>query len=360
MREVNRLICIHCGTRLILAIGGASERVRQAAMRHSDPKLTANVYTDVSHLPTAAAVASLPQMLPDHLRDHYKTEGQGDPQIDPQAADFPCPEVSQADELNETENQSEHPQSKEESRGVTRADSTSQNKAIGSGSWIRTNDGRCNCLISITRAATLTLPPAPRSAVPESRPRGSERRSGLPGAVRARVRGSTKGRPRAGDPLRRAQVAPRRFEGDVCAGEETRRQGRLGRPPLDCSGIAGTRKVPTSSAEAKSVSPSESRNAVSACGNRGSIPTARRQCKHSLRSHGAKIVVSIGSDLAKRQVLFVPAVNSFKVPGFFSNAPLLCDATRRQTGRPFDCKNTVSTLFVVPEPLCDFDQRIRE
>jgi hypothetical protein len=121
----------------LLAIGGASERVRQAAMRHSDPKLTANVYTDVSHLPTAVAVASLPQMLPDHLLSHYSA---ADTQIAPQATDFSCPELSQGDETREGVNQTEHPQNKEESRSVARADSSSQSKANGSGSRIRTYD----------------------------------------------------------------------------------------------------------------------------------------------------------------------------------------------------------------------------
>ena len=72
-------------------------------------------------------------MLPDHLRNRYDSG-------DPQAEDFSCPGLSQADEERAPKDQSEHPENKEEIRGVTRADSTSQKSEIGSGSWIRTND----------------------------------------------------------------------------------------------------------------------------------------------------------------------------------------------------------------------------
>ena len=37
-------------------------RTAQAAMRHSDPSLTANVYTDPKLLDVAGAVASLPDL----------------------------------------------------------------------------------------------------------------------------------------------------------------------------------------------------------------------------------------------------------------------------------------------------------
>ena len=42
-----------------LARHGVSQRLTQELMRHSDPRLTANLYTDVSHLPTFDAVQDL-------------------------------------------------------------------------------------------------------------------------------------------------------------------------------------------------------------------------------------------------------------------------------------------------------------
>ena len=45
-----------------LAQLGVGERIRQAFMRHSDPKLTNGVYTDANQLPTASAVRSLPAL----------------------------------------------------------------------------------------------------------------------------------------------------------------------------------------------------------------------------------------------------------------------------------------------------------
>ena len=41
---------------------GGPLRTAQAAMRHSDPSLTANVYTDPKLLDVAGAVASLPDL----------------------------------------------------------------------------------------------------------------------------------------------------------------------------------------------------------------------------------------------------------------------------------------------------------
>jgi len=43
-----------------LASSGVSQRLAQELMRHSDPRLTANIYTDVTQLPTSAAVNGLP------------------------------------------------------------------------------------------------------------------------------------------------------------------------------------------------------------------------------------------------------------------------------------------------------------
>ena len=43
-----------------LAKQGVSQRLAQELMRHSDPRLTANIYTDTTHLPTFDAVNNLP------------------------------------------------------------------------------------------------------------------------------------------------------------------------------------------------------------------------------------------------------------------------------------------------------------
>jgi integrase len=51
---------IDLGTHLSKA--GVPLRTAQAAMRHSDPSLTANVYTDPKLLDVAGAVASLPDL----------------------------------------------------------------------------------------------------------------------------------------------------------------------------------------------------------------------------------------------------------------------------------------------------------
>jgi integrase len=49
-------LCTH------LARAGVPLRTAQAVMRHSDPSLTANIYTDPTLLDTAAAIASLPAL----------------------------------------------------------------------------------------------------------------------------------------------------------------------------------------------------------------------------------------------------------------------------------------------------------
>ena len=61
-----------------LARQGVSQRFAQELMRHSDPKLTANLYTDASKLPTFDAVEELSWL-------HEKKEK--DTQIDPQKPD---------------------------------------------------------------------------------------------------------------------------------------------------------------------------------------------------------------------------------------------------------------------------------
>ena len=66
-----------------LAKQGVSQRLAQELMRHSDPKLTANIYTDVTHLPTFDAVETLPW--------HSETC----PPIRPPASDFDSHSSSQ-------------------------------------------------------------------------------------------------------------------------------------------------------------------------------------------------------------------------------------------------------------------------
>jgi integrase len=66
--ERNRVVDIHAlrvtfGTHLCAA--GVPLRTAQAAMRHSKPELTANVYTDPALLDVAGAIASLPAFAPD-------------------------------------------------------------------------------------------------------------------------------------------------------------------------------------------------------------------------------------------------------------------------------------------------------
>ena len=65
IHDRSRTIDIHAlrhtfGTHLSKA--GVPLRTAQAAMRHSDPSLTANVYTDPKLLDVAGAVASLPDL----------------------------------------------------------------------------------------------------------------------------------------------------------------------------------------------------------------------------------------------------------------------------------------------------------
>lgn len=66
--ERNRVVDIHAlrvtfGTHLCAA--GFPLRTAQAAMRHSKPKLTANIYTDPKLLDVAAAINALPRLSVD-------------------------------------------------------------------------------------------------------------------------------------------------------------------------------------------------------------------------------------------------------------------------------------------------------
>ncbi|MGB0372974.1 MAG: tyrosine-type recombinase/integrase [Opitutales bacterium] len=71
----------------MLAREGTSQRMAQELMRHSDPHLTAQIYTDISQLPTFDVVSKLPWSTPDKEGD--------DPQIDPQNLFIDRHEVSQ-------------------------------------------------------------------------------------------------------------------------------------------------------------------------------------------------------------------------------------------------------------------------
>ena len=70
---------------------GISQRLAQELMRHSDPNLTAKVYTDATQLPTFEAIDSLP--FSQHL--DYESDAK-DTQIDPQKSDIMPHALSQS------------------------------------------------------------------------------------------------------------------------------------------------------------------------------------------------------------------------------------------------------------------------
>lgn len=55
-----------------LAKQGISQRLAQELMRHSDPRLTANLYTDTAHLPTFDAIEKLSWYEPEEDRYVHK------------------------------------------------------------------------------------------------------------------------------------------------------------------------------------------------------------------------------------------------------------------------------------------------
>lgn len=57
----------------MLARNGASQRMAQELMRHSDPHLTAQIYTDVTLLPTFNTVSALPWVGDNELQEERKT-----------------------------------------------------------------------------------------------------------------------------------------------------------------------------------------------------------------------------------------------------------------------------------------------
>ena len=76
----------------MLAKQGVSQRTTQELMRHSDPKLTAMIYTDPTQLPIFAAVENLPW-----VNRCYQSENATHPQIAPQKSDADGHFVSQTD-----------------------------------------------------------------------------------------------------------------------------------------------------------------------------------------------------------------------------------------------------------------------
>ena len=71
MNRHSQAFCEHSALLLQKSIskGGVPLRTAQAAMRHSDPKLTANVYTDPRLLDVAGALEVLPDLPLDGPRD---------------------------------------------------------------------------------------------------------------------------------------------------------------------------------------------------------------------------------------------------------------------------------------------------
>ena len=83
-----------------LARQGVSQRLTQELMRHSDPRLTANLYTDVSHLPTFEAVQNLEWF--DEPSSSSESNRKSCPHIGPQNSDSEGHFLSQIDISNES------------------------------------------------------------------------------------------------------------------------------------------------------------------------------------------------------------------------------------------------------------------
>jgi integrase len=58
----------------LLAVVGIAERIRMELNRHSDPKLTAHIYTDASMLPLSAAIGMLPMLIDDNSGSHIHSQ----------------------------------------------------------------------------------------------------------------------------------------------------------------------------------------------------------------------------------------------------------------------------------------------
>ncbi len=79
---------------------GISQRLAQELMRHSDPKLTAQVYTDASQLPIQAAIQQLPWQGLEIHSVTKATDGSTASQIASQNPDFSGLLQSRTDKLN--------------------------------------------------------------------------------------------------------------------------------------------------------------------------------------------------------------------------------------------------------------------
>jgi integrase len=102
-----------------LGRSGVPERVRMEAARHSDPRLTACVYTDASKLATRAALLSLPDLLCSHIGSH-ETDAGGH-------------SVSQAGTNSREKGKSQNPAEKQERHEQSQNDASCLSNKNGSG-----------------------------------------------------------------------------------------------------------------------------------------------------------------------------------------------------------------------------------
>lgn len=109
---------------------GVSERIRMEAARHSDPRLTAKVYTDTTQLPIAAAVMGLPDLLSSQSCSHIRS----------QKPDADRHSVSLAGAAGQNDKKSEPVGGKEKGHGMSQNDAPCPCIKNGSGGWIRTSD----------------------------------------------------------------------------------------------------------------------------------------------------------------------------------------------------------------------------
>jgi integrase len=109
---------------------GAPERVRMEAARHSDPRLTANVYTDTSQLPTSAAIMNLPNLLGAEFGSHI---GSHELDTERHSASLVGTERQAGAESQPAEN-------KEKGHDLAQNGTSCPLERNGSGGWIRTSD----------------------------------------------------------------------------------------------------------------------------------------------------------------------------------------------------------------------------
>jgi len=105
-----------------LAKQGVSQRLAQELMRHSDPKLTANLYTDVAQLPTFQAIDSLEWL--------ENTNKLSRPQIRPQTPDFWWQNLSFSVTHETVIHTTQLVDFEEESRDLTSAVTSGQNHVL--------------------------------------------------------------------------------------------------------------------------------------------------------------------------------------------------------------------------------------